>query len=66
MAYVPEGAHGMVQKPGSCTGHIGSTSSGIVIDDWPLQTLATKGARRLTCGGYSFCGAVTAVGTGVA
>ena len=26
---VPEGAHGMVQKPGSCTGHIGSTSSGM-------------------------------------
>ena len=25
---VPEGAHGMVQRPGSCTGHIGSTSSG--------------------------------------
>jgi hypothetical protein len=25
---VPEGAHGLVQKPGSCTGHIGSTSSG--------------------------------------
>ena len=24
----PEGAHGLVQKPGSCTGHIGSTSSG--------------------------------------
>jgi hypothetical protein len=111
---VPEGAHGMVQKPGSCTGHIGSTSSGkttsichqlavnhatwrydhiwllhpdssaalageyglckgedgvgmkaldhfptmdwwakespgrtaIVIDDWPLQTLPTKGADK--------------------
>jgi hypothetical protein len=110
---VPEGAHGMVQRPGSCTGHIGSTSSGkttsmchqlavnhatwrydhvwllhpdsdaalageyalckgdgvgmkalphfptmewlaensagrtaIVIDDYPLQTLATKGADK--------------------